>query len=111
VPNKSTSLFCWLEDAHHSTAIEGNMLVLKQVEALLAEAERSATRSWASTSRCAVTPQPPIGFTVTRSSRVSSGEALVSLTELRHVHELARRPSPHRLLWPGMGARHRRPLY
>ena len=27
----------WLEDAHHSTAIEGNTLVLKQVELLLAE--------------------------------------------------------------------------
>ena len=27
----------WLEEAHHSTAIEGNTLVLKQVEALLAE--------------------------------------------------------------------------
>jgi hypothetical protein len=27
----------WLEEAHHSTAIEGNTLVLKQVEQLLAE--------------------------------------------------------------------------
>ncbi|MGH3991768.1 MAG: hypothetical protein ACRDSN_04805 [Pseudonocardiaceae bacterium] len=27
----------WLEEAHHSTAIEGNTLVLKQVEVLLAE--------------------------------------------------------------------------
>jgi hypothetical protein len=27
----------WLEEAHHSTAIEGNTLVMKQVEALLAE--------------------------------------------------------------------------
>lgn len=27
----------WFEEAHHSTAIEGNTLVLKQVEALLAE--------------------------------------------------------------------------
>ena len=27
----------WLEEAHHSTAIEGNTLVLKQVEALLGE--------------------------------------------------------------------------
>ena len=27
----------WYEEAHHSTAIEGNTLVLKQVEALLAE--------------------------------------------------------------------------
>src|ERR1039458_3849332 len=27
----------WYEEAHHSTAIEGNTLVLKQVETLLAE--------------------------------------------------------------------------
>jgi hypothetical protein len=27
----------WLEEAHHSTAIEGNTLVLKQVEQLLDE--------------------------------------------------------------------------
>src|SRR5438046_931480 len=27
----------WLEEAHHSTAIEGNTLLLKQVELLLAE--------------------------------------------------------------------------
>ncbi len=27
----------WLEEAHHSTAIEGNTLVLKQVEVLLSE--------------------------------------------------------------------------
>ncbi|MCA1601539.1 MAG: Fic family protein, partial [Acidobacteria bacterium] len=27
----------WFEEAHHSTAIEGNTLVLKQVEQLLAE--------------------------------------------------------------------------
>ena len=27
----------WFEEAHHSTAIEGNTLVLKQVEVLLAE--------------------------------------------------------------------------
>ena len=27
----------WFEEAHHSTAIEGNTLVLKQVETLLAE--------------------------------------------------------------------------
>lgn len=27
----------WFEEAHHSTAIEGNTLVLKQVEKLLAE--------------------------------------------------------------------------
>ena len=27
----------WFEEAHHSTALEGNTLVLKQVEQLLAE--------------------------------------------------------------------------
>jgi hypothetical protein len=35
----------WLEEAHHSTAIEGNTLALKQVEALLAEG-RAVTPVW-----------------------------------------------------------------
>ena len=35
----------WLEEAHHSTAIEGNTLVLKQVELCSPRVARSATRS------------------------------------------------------------------
>ncbi|MGI9000654.1 MAG: hypothetical protein ACR2GH_03205 [Pseudonocardia sp.] len=35
----------WFEEAHHSTAIEGNTLVLRQVEQLWPRVVRSATRS------------------------------------------------------------------
>src|SRR5256885_1749290 len=36
-PDEATGIWrgLWFEEAHHSTAIEGNTLVLKQVEALL----------------------------------------------------------------------------
>jgi hypothetical protein len=38
IPSKLlTSGDIWFQEAHHSTAIEGNTLVLTQVEALLAE--------------------------------------------------------------------------
>ena len=57
----------WLEEAHHSTAIEGNTLVLKQVEQLSPEGravgQQGAQRS---TSRYAGTPTPPTGSTVGR---------------------------------------------
>lgn len=60
----------WFEEAHHSTAIEGNTLVLKQVEALLAEGRavgdkalreylESATPRPSSTSASAVTTCEP----------------------------------------------------
>lgn len=90
----------WFEEAHHSTAIEGNTLVLKQVEQLLDEgravgnkqlAEYMEVRGYADAARWvygqAVNP-----------GAWSSGE-LLSLTELRHVHRLALTPvwevSPH----------------
>ena len=59
----------WLEETHHSTAIEGNTLVLKQVELLLAE------------------------------GRAVGNKELVSLAEIRHIHALAMTPvwdvAPH----------------
>ncbi len=80
--------------AHHSTAIEGNTLVLLQARAAARGGpSRRATRNFASTWRCAVTPTPPPGSTARRSrpGEWSSGE-LLALTELRHVHRLALTP-------------------
>src|SRR5881392_1994498 len=37
----------WLEEAHHSTAIEGNTLVLKQVERLLREGKAVGSKELA----------------------------------------------------------------
>jgi Fic family protein len=90
----------WLEEAHHSTAIEGNTLVLKQVEALLAEgravgnkelSEYMEVRGYADAAdwvyRHAIAPDE------------WGGEDLLTLTELRHVHRLALTPvwgvAPH----------------
>jgi hypothetical protein len=90
----------WFEEAHHSTAIEGNTLVLKQVEALLAEglaignkelAEYMEVRGYADAAdwvyQQAITPT------------MASDDGLLTLTELRHVHRTAMTPvwyvSPH----------------
>ncbi|MGH2970290.1 MAG: Fic family protein [Solirubrobacteraceae bacterium] len=83
----------WLEEAHHSTAIEGNTLVLKQVELLLAEgravgnkelSEYLEVRGYANAADWvyghAIQPGP-----------WSDGE-LISLAEVRHVHMLAMTP-------------------
>ncbi len=90
----------WLEEAHHSTAIEGNTLVLKQVEQLLEEGravgnkelgEYMEVRGYANAANWVY------GQALDPDSW-SSGE-LLSLTELRHVHRLALTPvwdvAPH----------------
>lgn len=91
----------WLEEAHHSTAIEGNTLALKQVEQLLSEgravgnkelAEYMEVRGYANAASWVYGQAIDPGDW-------SSGE-LLSLSELRHVHRLALTPvwevAPHR---------------
>ncbi len=90
----------WLEEAHHSTAIEGNTLVLKQVEALLAEgravgnkelAEYLEVRGYATAA----------DWVYGRGIDPQGGTtgALVALPEVRHGHGLAMTPgwdvAPH----------------
>jgi Fic family protein len=90
----------WLEEAHHSTAIEGNTLVLKQVEALLSEGravgskelrEYMEVRGYANAADWVYGRGVEVGDW-------SSGE-LISLTELRRIHSLALGPvwevAPH----------------
>ena len=83
----------WLEEAHHSTALEGNTLVLKQVEQLLSEgravgnkdlAEYMEVRGYADAANWVYGQAIDPGDW-------SSGE-LLSLSELRHVHRLALTP-------------------
>jgi hypothetical protein len=90
----------WLEEAHHSTAIEGNTLVLKQVEALLAEGRAVGNKElgeYLEVRGYATAADWVYGHAIQPGGW--SDEALVSLTELRHVHELAMTPvwdvSPH----------------
>ncbi len=91
----------WYEEAHHSTAIEGNTLVLKQVKSLLRDGKAvghkelreylevqgyAQAASWVY--RQAITPT---GFT--------RPESLLTLAELREVHSQAMTPvwevAPH----------------
>jgi Fic family protein len=80
----------WLEEAHHSTAIEGNTLVLKQVEQLLDEgravgnkelSEYMEVRGYANAAdwvyRRGVDPG------------TWASTKILAVSELRHVHQLA----------------------
>jgi Fic family protein len=90
----------WLEEAHHSTAIEGNTLVLKQVEQLLDEgravgnkelAEYMEVRGYADAANWV--------YDQALDSGTWSSGRLLTLTELRHIHQLALTPvwnvAPH----------------
>lgn len=83
----------WMEEAHHSTALEGNTLVLKQVEQLLAEGravgnkelrEYMEVRGYANAADWVYLHGLDPGSW-------ASGE-LISQAELRHVHQLAMGP-------------------
>ncbi|MEX2448140.1 MAG: Fic family protein [Solirubrobacterales bacterium] len=90
----------WLEEAHHSTAIEGNTLVLKQVEKLLDEgravgnkelSEYLEVRGYADAANWVY------GHGIRPGDW--GGDELIGLAELRHVHSLAMTPvwdvAPH----------------
>lgn len=79
----------WLEEAHHSTAIEGNTLVLRQVEQLLQEGravgnkelrEYMEVRGYANAA----------DWVYRRGMDPSEwqGKSLVTVSEVRHVHRL-----------------------
>ena len=98
----------WLEEAHHSTAIEGNTLVLKQVEQLLEEGlavgnkelrEYMEVRGYADAANWVYGQALDPGAW-------SSGE-LLSLTELRHIHRLALTPAWEIAPHPSAGHRER----
>jgi hypothetical protein len=98
----------WLEEAHHSTAIEGNTLVLKQVEQLLEEGRavgNKELREYMEVRGYADAANWVYGQALDPGAW-SSGE-LLSLTELRHIHRLTLTPAwdiaPH----PSAGHRER----
>jgi hypothetical protein len=84
----------WLEEAHHSTAIEGNTLVLKQVELLLAEGRavgNKELREYLEVRGYADAADWVYGRGI-QPEGWSHGD-LISLAELRHVHMLAMTPA------------------
>jgi hypothetical protein len=84
----------WLEEAHHSTAIEGNTLVLKQVEQLLEEGRavgNKELREYMEVRGYADAASWVYGQALNPGAW-STGQ-LLSLTELRHVHRLTLTPA------------------
>ena len=78
----------WLEEAHHSTALEGNTLVLKQVEALLAQGRAVGDkdlREYLEVKGYAKASQ----WVYERAIDIRDDESkLVTLAEVRYIHEL-----------------------
>ncbi len=90
----------WLEEAHHSTAIEGNTLVLKQVEALLAEGRAVGNKElseYLEVRGYADAADWVYGHAIQPGEWTSRG--LITVTELRHLHQLTMTPvwdvAPH----------------
>lgn len=79
----------WAAEAHHSTAIEGNTLVLRQVEALLREGRTIGGRELREYME--VQGYADAARWVYAQGRPGSGDegSLLTLTEVRHVHHLA----------------------
>jgi hypothetical protein len=90
----------WYQEAHNSTAIEGNTLVLKQVETLLKTGHvvgEKDLHEYLEVTGYGAAAQWVYGQALTKEGW-SSGH-LLSLTEVRHVHHLAMSPvwqvAPH----------------
>jgi hypothetical protein len=90
----------WLEEAHHSTAIEGNTLVLRQVQQLLDEGRavgNKELREYMEVQGYANAADWVYGQALAGGDWKS--DEPVTLTEVRHVHQLAMGPvwdvAPH----------------
>jgi Fic family protein len=83
----------WHQEAHHSTAIEGNTLVIQQVEALLAEGRavgNKELKEYMEVTGYAHAARWVYGQALEPGEW--SSEAPLNLTEVRHVHDLAMGP-------------------
>jgi cell filamentation protein, protein adenylyltransferase len=90
----------WLEEAHHSTAIEGNTLVLKQVELLLAEGRAVGNKElseYLEVRGYADAADWVYGHGIRPGDWKS--DKLITLAEMRQIHTLAMTPvwdvAPH----------------
>jgi hypothetical protein len=85
----------WYEEAHHSTAIEGNTLVLKEVERLLREGKAVGSKELAEyleVEGYAKAAQWVYAQAVEQPPDWSVGER-INLTELRQIHKLVVEPA------------------
>jgi hypothetical protein len=90
----------WTQEAHNSTALEGNTLILSQVEALLAEGRavgNKELREYMEVTGYAAAARWVYGQGLEPGDWTNG--APVSITEVRHVHQLALGPvwgvAPH----------------
>ncbi len=83
----------WLDETHHSTAIEGNTLVLRQVAHLLDEGRALGNKQLREYMEvCGYSNAAEWVYRHGANTGASSDDALVTLTEIRHVHALALGP-------------------
>lgn len=89
----------WVEEAHHSTAIEGNTLVLKQVEALLEEGRAVGNKELREYMEVKGYADAAAWVYQQAASTDPDDKRLISITEIRHIHEVAMTPvwgvAPH----------------
>jgi Fic family protein len=99
----------WYEETHHSTAIEGNTLVLREVERLLREGKAVGSKELAEYLEVEGYSKAAewVYAQATQELADWAPRELVSLTELREIHRLVVEPvwlhSPPEDLQPGEG--------
>lgn len=107
----------WFEEAHHSTAIEGNTLVLKQVEQLLAEGRAVGNKElseYLEVKGYADAAEWVYGQAIEPDYE---SEEPLTLAEIRRVHHLAMQPvwdvapHPHAAAHEGPGEFRRRDIH
>ncbi|HEX4804681.1 MAG TPA: Fic family protein, partial [Conexibacter sp.] len=80
----------WLDETHHSTAIEGNTLVLRQVAHLVDEGRAIGNKQLREYLEvCGYSNAAEWVYRHGANQDASSDGALLTLTEIRHVHALA----------------------
>jgi fido (protein-threonine AMPylation protein) len=85
----------WYEEAHHSTAIEGNTLILREVERLLREGKAVGNKELAEyleVEGYAKAAEWVYAQAVEKTRDWSAGER-INLTELRQIHRLVVEPA------------------
>jgi Fic family protein len=83
----------WYQEVHHSTALEGNTLVIRQVDALLAEGRavgNKELREYMEVTGYATAAKWVYGHALNPGDWAA--ETALTLAEVRHVHELALGP-------------------
>lgn len=89
----------WYEEAHHSTAIEGNTLVLKQVEVLLAEGRAVGNRELREYNEVKGYADAADWVYRQATDAIDYVDGLLTMQEVRRVHAMAMTPvwdvAPH----------------